>query len=297
MGHTIDEIQTRLSPAYIKQQTMETIREATVEKVEKMANNAERKVDNLRTSTMETVRENPVPVALIGIGIGWLLLKGGNGHDNDYYDQRPYPGSTDYRYSEPRDMRYDQRGGGSDMLEETRERVSGAAHEAKDWIDEKVQTAQDKVAEITGQAQQKTDETLHTIRERADETAEHTQYAAKNVQRKARRQVFRARRTFWQNMNDNPLVMGVVAVAAGALVGLALPGTDVEDQLLGQTRDRIVDEAKITAQQTALKVQTVAEHAQQAAVEEAKREAENQDLTTSKSSDGSPKEEQRVPVR
>jgi hypothetical protein len=89
----------------------------------------------------------------------------------------------------------------------------------------------------------------------------------------------RARYTFAETLEESPLVVGVAALALGALVGLALPGTSKENEWMGETRDRIVEDVKATAQETARKVQNVAEQAQHAAVSEAKREAEKQDLT------------------
>ena len=50
------------------------VREATVGKVESMAQSATDTAGGLRQSAMETIKANPVPTALVGIGIGWMLL-------------------------------------------------------------------------------------------------------------------------------------------------------------------------------------------------------------------------------
>jgi ElaB/YqjD/DUF883 family membrane-anchored ribosome-binding protein len=282
MGHTIDEIQQRLSPEYIKQQAQESIREATIGKVEKMANQVENRVDNWRSNAMYTIRENPIPMAMIGLGLGWLLMKGNDDtHNGNYYGERPYPNDPRYSYSyDPnRAYAYEE----PDLMDRTRERVADTAHDAREWVEEKIDSVEDKISEVTHQARQKKDEIAHNLREKADATADQTQHTAQYVQRRARRQMGRARHTFWDTLDENPLALGMVAVAAGALAGLALPGTDMEDRYMGEMRDHLVDEAKNTAQQTAQKVQTVAEQVQHAAVEEAKREAERQDLPIAKS--------------
>lgn len=285
MGETIDEIQTRLSPQYLKQQTQDTIREATVEKVEKMAHNAENKVRNLRRGTMETIKENPIPVALIGLGIGWMLLSDGNGdQEYGYYERRPYPAEAGYQYYDRREGQfYEPQTHGE--LDRAREKVSSAAHEAREWVDDTVNTVKDKASEAAGKAQQKRDETVDTIRTRAEQTAEQTQETVHRMEVQARRQMYHAKRTFWQTMNENPLALGVAALAAGALVGLALPTTNMENQFMGETRDRLVENAKREAKETVQKVQNVAEQAQHAAVEEAKSEAEKQNLRKSDSSE------------
>ena len=48
-------------------------------------------------------------------------------------------------------------------------------------------------------------------------------------------------------MEHNPLAVGAVAMAVGAAVGLALPETRREQELMGDARDRVVDNAKSMA--------------------------------------------------
>ena len=48
-------------------------------------------------------------------------------------------------------------------------------------------------------------------------------------------------------MRDNPLVVGAIAVAVGAAIGLALPSTEKEDELLGEAKDRLLEGAKSVA--------------------------------------------------
>jgi ElaB/YqjD/DUF883 family membrane-anchored ribosome-binding protein len=55
----------------------------------------------------------------------------------------------------------------------------------------------------------------------------------------ARQAAQAARRT----AHDNPLLMGVVALAAGAALAAALPRTSVENRTIGAHRDRLFDEA------------------------------------------------------
>ena len=54
------------------------------------------------------------------------------------------------------------------------------------------------------------------------------------------------------------MTLGIAALAAGALVGLSLPTTRVEGEYMGEARDRLMDQAKSVAQDTADKVQRVA---------------------------------------
>lgn len=77
MSETIEAIEERLRPSNLVAQAGETVRNAATEKVKDMANTAERAADRvMETSFAQTVRANPVPVAMIGIGAAWLLMKG-----------------------------------------------------------------------------------------------------------------------------------------------------------------------------------------------------------------------------
>ncbi len=76
-------------------------------------------------------------------------------------------------------------------------------------------------------------------------------------------------------LRENPLTVGTLAVGVGAAIGLAIPETGKEHEVMGEARDTVVDKAQEKVQETQQKVQKVAEQAQSAA----QQEAENQDLT------------------
>ena len=51
-----------------------------------------------------------------------------------------------------------------------------------------------------------------------------------------------------RTMQDNPMVLGAVAVAAGALIGTLMPRSDVEDAYMGEARDTVVGSAREMAE-------------------------------------------------
>src|SRR5688572_14269028 len=100
MGQTINEIQERLSPEHLMDQVKETVREATIGKVEKVMDRVGETISNVTEPAMDamgragetikqtgssltnTVRQNPIPCALIGLGLGMFVvrrIRGGNG--------------------------------------------------------------------------------------------------------------------------------------------------------------------------------------------------------------------------
>jgi hypothetical protein len=75
MAETIEAIEERLRPSNLVAQAGETVRNAATEKVKDMANTAGYAADRMMDSSFaRTVRDNPVPAAMIGIGTAWLLM-------------------------------------------------------------------------------------------------------------------------------------------------------------------------------------------------------------------------------
>jgi len=75
-------------------------------------------------------------------------------------------------------------------------------------------------------------------------------------------------------LRENPLTVGALAVGVGAAVGLAVPQTGQEHEVMGEARDTLVEKAQEKVDEAQQKVQRVAEEAQSAA----QGEAENQGL-------------------
>ena len=95
MSQTLDGIGERLNPQVLKQQVRdeiqerkqqlkENIREATIGRAQHMARDAAGRVTETRRGIADAIRENPIPAAMVGIGLGWLLY---NGRRSDSYGE------------------------------------------------------------------------------------------------------------------------------------------------------------------------------------------------------------------
>jgi hypothetical protein len=84
ISHDLDELGEKLNPQNVKAQIKDGVREATIGRVEDMARNAG---DGL----MQTIRDNPIPAAMAGIGLAWLLMNRGS--------RQPGSSRSEYRYS------------------------------------------------------------------------------------------------------------------------------------------------------------------------------------------------------
>lgn len=74
-----------------------------------------------------------------------------------------------------------------------------------------------------------------------------------------RHQAERARDGVEHMLAEQPLALGAIGIAVGALLGAALPPTRQEDRLLGETSDRLTDKAKALAEEGYAKASEVSQ--------------------------------------
>jgi ElaB/YqjD/DUF883 family membrane-anchored ribosome-binding protein len=237
MSETVDAIQERLSPENLKEQAKDRVKEATVGRAQEAG-----------SGIVKTIRANPLPAALTGIGLGWLFVSGKRQRSGQPgYRGRAYAYDYPPAYGYP--PRYEERGTGGPSVPSPGEALG---------------RARDSVGETASQAQ-----------DRAGEVADRAHDRVNNLGARARYQAQRTSSGFQRMLRENPLTVGALAVGTGAAIGLAIPETDKEHEVMGEARDNLVEKAQEKAQEAQQKVQRVAEEAQGAA----KEEAENQGLT------------------
>jgi hypothetical protein len=114
MSETIDAIQARLSPQHLMQEAKDTVRDATVGRVKDMMTSATDKAADLAEDVqggareaVDYVKQNPIPAALIGAGIAWLLMRTSTSHAGPAYSrQRQYGGRGGRVYGQDRFQRW-----------------------------------------------------------------------------------------------------------------------------------------------------------------------------------------------
>lgn len=268
LSDTISEIGERLNPQLVKEQVTERvkegIREATIGRVEHMARNAADTVNATRTSIIDTVRDNPVPAAMIAVGLGWLLF---NGRRSTSVDTARRP-QTDYGTSGYEDYAYDTAGDGDESrLANATHRVADAANSVRDRASDVAGRVSDRTRGAVDSARDAVASRASGIADRASAIAGSVSSRAQNVAGSVSDRAVQGRRRVEDAFHDNPLAVGAVAVALGVVAGLAAPSTERESQLFGETRDRVVDRARSV-------VSDVKDEAQQTVgrvVDEAKR--------------------------
>jgi len=222
----------------------------------------------------QVAREHPMPAAVVGLGLGWLMVESSRKPDaydgRDRGDYRSYGGSS-YRQGYAGTSSYYDSGEDSGLLSSAKDKVQDLAGSAKDALS----SAGDKVSEAADWTKEHASELGHQVAEKASTLGHQVTDRASGLRRQAKTQVRRARVGFWQTMEENPLMIGAATLALGIVAGLAIPSTDKEDELMGETRDHLFDEVKEAGQQVLDKGKHVAE----AVADKVKEEAHNQGLT------------------
>ena len=254
------------------------VRAATVGKVENMVHDARDAVSDAGTSILDTIRENPVPAAMAAIGIGWLLFGGGGKRSSSRRARASMRtnGNFDYAYDYGHGSgEFD--GGQRSYLDRGRQMVGGALHSAEAGVSTAAHRVQDGASHLVDQAGamiHDVGDSVGSVAHRATEGAAHLAHDAReeaahlarqagrfgrNAMHQAQIGAHRVEEGFEATMRDNPLAVGAVALAIGAAIGLALPHTEREDQLMGAAKDRLVDRAQGMAHEALHKAEETVE--------------------------------------
>jgi len=155
------------------------------------------------TKFVEQAKENPMPLAVMGLGLAWLMTSSGRGRPAG---PQGYRAPHDYVSAEP-------------------------------GVGERLQSAGDKMSDLVAGARDKVSGAASSMTDLRRSAAERAgQYADQ------------AQRSFSQILEREPLLLGAAGLLVGAAIGAALPPTDLEDRMVGPTRDKVLDKGKGLAQ-------------------------------------------------
>ncbi|MGH7637220.1 MAG: DUF3618 domain-containing protein [Gemmatimonadaceae bacterium] len=248
LGGTVEALGAHLNPSLLKQRVKNSVREATIGRAQTMARNARDKAEESGRGLIGTLRDNPIPAAMIAGGIGWLFFskrreqEGGSENiaEWDYHGSvGATPGVSTVAYEEetvdysrqiPSSAR--EEGGVAGRARAAGERVASGARHAGGSVVSGARNAGEKVAAGTSQA-------AHTIADRARAGGQRVE----------------------QTFEQNPMVLGAVAAAVGLAIGMTLPATEKESRLMGSKRDELMDKARDSISETTDKVRSAAERA------------------------------------
>ena len=237
------------------------------------------------SEAIQIARANPLALSLIGLGVGLLLMNG-------------YKKKSTYRYA---DGNRGNRGKGAyasggeaysnqpSMLKSAQDKITGTATSAYESVGNAASGAVDSVSNVAGSAYNSASNVAGSAYESVTNVASNAygsvtgaasnayssagDYAGKAYE-KVGDYSTQAREQYDYYIEENPLAVGAVALALGAAVGMAIPSTRVEGQLMGETKQQLLQKAQDTAGELVDKVKQVATEAQKTITEEVKTQAQ-----------------------
>lgn len=247
IGETIDAIQDRLSFSNISEQVSEqvsnaietakdSVYDATIGKAANYMKNAGNELS--QSSIVTAARENPLPFLLIGLGAGLLAYNGfskkqrrSSLHRLDNSNKLPFSDETS-----------------RSMLTSAKAKIGDAKHSVADAAG----AAYDGVSNAASTTYTAAGDLAHRAYDKAGEFGT------------------KAKETYNQYLEEKPWAIGAVALVAGAAVGLAIPSTRYEGELMGEARYNLISKAQDTANELVEKARGVATEAGRTIAEETK---------------------------
>ena len=225
IGDNVEALGAHLNPSLLKQRVKDSVREATIGRVQNMANNAKERVVDTGRTVADVIRENPIPAAMIAGGLGWLLFSSRKKETRSEYGP-----VLEYEPEVAAQVNTGKVHQLADGAREAAGKVKSGASSAAHGVASGAQAAMHGVASGAQQA-------AHVVADRARTSVHQVS----------------------DQIEQNPMMVGAVAAAVGLAVGLSIPVTDRESRMMGAKRDALVDKAKETVSETKEKVKNVAE--------------------------------------
>ncbi|CAI8949759.1 DUF3618 domain-containing protein [Methylocaldum szegediense] len=262
IAKTLDTIQKRFSPGQLLDQALGYLDEMHI------GENFRR----LSTNAGTVIKENPIPVSLLGIGFTWLALSGRAGTKGHLHLPRftkpshGMEGLHSLHGEVPRSEPYAAGGGqGEGAIGERMEHVKGRVSDTVGHVRE---TLGDKASHV----RHSVSDTMSSVREKAGDISHRAQDQAA--------QLGHAVQERYQHVaQDQPLLLGVLGLAIGAALGAFMPRTRMEDEMMGETRDRLAREARETGRDIMREAPTEGERLTREPMSGGPTEAESSPLT------------------
>ncbi|MEO8521494.1 MAG: DUF3618 domain-containing protein [Acidobacteriota bacterium] len=284
MSETVNAIQDRLRPSNLAADAAESVkssvRHAAGEQARMVGDAAREFADS---EPVQYVRANPIPTAMVGLGIAGLAWLAFGGRDTRGRGDRA-SGRTarDWRRMSPYDDadrfyrggagRGDGGYGGYDRSGvEARNASFGdagfgeAGYPGQSGYDaafaSDASSAAGRAWSGAGSEGRSRTEAGTEARSWTDAGARELSEmgaAAADVGRRAQRTGRQASRTVQRAWQQNPLLMGAASAVLGLMVGMAIPETEIENEYMGETRDNALEEVQQTVRDTVGKVQSAA---------------------------------------
>lgn len=207
------------------------------------------------------VRDNPLPLTLIGTGLAWLMLGQGPATNSAPSNKSSTPSAN------PR-----QAGSNGMDTGSFADRASDLAGNMGSAVGSSARAVGEMVSDVAGAAGTMVDEAAQKVRGNLTEGKRWVDGLADSATSGAKDLSAKARQSATDLFESEPLVIAALGLAIGTAIGAMLPRTSVEDQNLGGYSDKIRDSAQDLMEKGVEGAKEVAAEAYQTVKDEADRQ-------------------------
>jgi ElaB/YqjD/DUF883 family membrane-anchored ribosome-binding protein len=297
LAQTLDELRERITPGQLVDQAVDYAKDS----------GGGMFVRNLGRQTAA----NPLPVALIGAGLAWLMLANGRRSATTTASiNRAAETAIDRARQSMTEVGEQAKEFGRSAKTKARTQASETAEDASDWTDDRSASASAAtissgrpLEDMADAAQASTWRSARDAAARAGAAADSVGNAAasafdtaksrasdayervavqtqqttadmRNAASSFGQRTADASKDFLQFCRSQPLLLAGLGMALGALIGAVIPATESEDALMGETSDEMKDQARGFAEEQVEKAKSTVKSAAQSAAQTGLNRAE-----------------------
>jgi len=280
LASTLEELRASMTPGRVLDQLSDRVGDGAPAAL----------VRNLKEQAMS----NPLPLALMGASLAWLMLgpRPGTAGKAMRGTADRLRGAADRAADNVRDAADGLRDTAADKSSEWRDTASRTTDRARRSLDETGQSLRETANSTADSAQRMAAGSAETIRETAGsmagsmqrtasagyeavaDTARRTASSISESTKAAGEQTLRSGNTLLDFCREQPLLLTGLGIAVGALVGALLPATETENRMMGATSDGLKKDAQELASEQYEGARKVGERAVEAAQDEAAKRAD-----------------------
>jgi hypothetical protein len=257
MENTIQAIKNDLTPGQLVDQAVQYFRDGKVGEVAgKFGTSVGRGASSAASSIGVLVKENPLPAALIGAGLAWMAassykakhpsiatsstmntygeMSGGFGESaslGSFNEGEEYIGTTGdlstTSAAEP------------GRVEAVKEKAQGVVSSVK----AKTHSIKERASSGTSAIKARASSSGQAVKQRASAVSHSAAEKARTAKQRTISASVKAKDGVTNTYEQQPLIIGAIAIGVGALLGAALPISSRENRMLGRKRDDLVEKA------------------------------------------------------
>ena len=263
LDRTVEALKDKMTPGQLLDEATRTMGDAGTQIFSKFIDQA---------------KENPMPLAVMGLGLAWLMTSNNKGGRSGGVTVNTYDPMAPTSYD------YDSVGGtgasGRGMMDKARDMAGGVSDKARDvagGVSDAFSGAAHTASDAAGAVRDRVADTASSALHGAQDAAHRAKAMAGSAADKAVQYGQQAQQTVTSMVDREPLLIGGAGLLAGLAIGAALPVTEAEKRYVAPIKDKVVDQTKAFAQEHLDTVSDATQAAYQAVKEELSHGGEGQE--------------------